>query len=685
MEENFNNNPDNLNERYSDSGNGVNSDGILENANTVSSLEEAYRQDKARKLIREDELQAARDYLNVLLQEMEGRNVELEGKYRETGELQERLARTEDEIRDLKNEKKASKRQKFFSVLWMCISIVELAVIIGLLIFFRPAGESNSDKADDRTDLTQDVMMDNEDHQKEEPAVLTLKFCDNLEERVRHIKSEQIAPFTCAVEKLDGLEYLTFTSPKVKVYFKNEYFAEDISFKKLVTIERNGERLSFKSTYDMNGDISQMCPQLSKVSNQEMLTFMEYNEESRTNIPYMIRLVAVNSLRLYESEDLEARIQKLMDVGIEEGVPGRDENSGVYSLKTSKASYRYSVEQGALNQLAYNEELIPDVDSQFSISVNADEIYWSTVVKLGEDMYLGKLWGNLSATDNGIGISAAKFGAFVQPNQENPEFNGLIVPSDHIPGNYLTVTGSRAERFLIPLSETVTPCGYDWSNLDTSDKNNWIFKGEDGSEISIRGIDVSKYQGNIDWNAVAKAGVKFAIIRLGYRGMNEGTLETDEYFVRNITEARRNGIEVGVYFFSQAIDEKEAVEEAEFVINAIRDYDVMYPVCFDTEAVTTYDARANGLSYEKRTDICIAFCDRIAAAGYKPMIYANTKYMLMGIDLERLGAYDKWFAYYSGDITFPYDFSILQYSESGRIPGIAADVDLNISFVDYAK
>ncbi|WP_051650790.1 glycoside hydrolase family 25 protein [Lachnoclostridium phytofermentans] len=172
---------------------------------------------------------------------------------------------------------------------------------------------------------------------------------------------------------------------------------------------------------------------------------------------------------------------------------------------------------------------------------------------------------------------------------------------------------------------------------------------------------------------------------MGFRGFNEGTLELDPYFVQNIEGAIKAGVSVGVYFFSQATTIEEAMEEADFVLEQIKDYKISYPVIFDTEYVTTYDARANNLSRQLRTDITKTFCEKIQSAGYHPMIYANTKWMVMGIDLEQLSAYDLWFAYYGNNLTFPYDFQMYQYSDSGSIPGIKGNVDLNISFVDYAN
>ena len=192
-------------------------------------------------------------------------------------------------------------------------------------------------------------------------------------------------------------------------------------------------------------------------------------------------------------------------------------------------------------------------------------------------------------------------------------------------------------------------------------------------------------KGDIDWKKVAAEGVKFAMIRLGFRGMTAGTLDVDEKYKANIEGALANGIKVGVYFFSEAINVEEAIEEADFVLENLKGYDVEYPVVFDTEKVTTYDARANGLSMDERTDICLAFCDRIRKAGYTPMIYANIRYMLTGIDIERLEDVEKWYAEYSSDVKFPYEYGILQYSESGRIDGIGSNVDLDIAFKDYSE
>ena len=203
---------------------------------------------------------------------------------------------------------------------------------------------------------------------------------------------------------------------------------------------------------------------------------------------------------------------------------------------------------------------------------------------------------------------------------------------------------------------------------------------EDGERISHKGIDVSRYQNKIDWEKVAEDEVEYAFIRLGIRGYTEGEIMEDETFQDNISGALKNDIDVGVYFFTQAMSVEEAEEEAEFVLETISPYRVKYPVVIDVEAVTSTNARSNDLTSEERTRYCIAFCDKIKEAGYTPMIYGNLKTFMLLLDIEKLEDYDKWFAYYDETYYFPYDFKIWQYTNKGSVSGIKGEVDLNISF-----
>jgi len=233
---------------------------------------------------------------------------------------------------------------------------------------------------------------------------------------------------------------------------------------------------------------------------------------------------------------------------------------------------------------------------------------------------------------------------------------------------------------------------YEFVEIDRSipqanfDNNNIVANGEfleykvNGETQSVMGIDVSKFQGDIDWQKVADSGVKYAMIRLGLRGYETGKLVLDENFEANIRGATDAGIEVGVYFFTQAVNTAEAKEEADFVLSAIEGKNVTYPIAIDVEDLYNDNARSYNQSKESRTECAIAFMDRIREAGYTPAIYGNLNTFTKLVEVNRLGGYEKWFALYGTEIYFPYEISIWQYSDKGKIDGIEGDVDLNITF-----
>lgn len=202
----------------------------------------------------------------------------------------------------------------------------------------------------------------------------------------------------------------------------------------------------------------------------------------------------------------------------------------------------------------------------------------------------------------------------------------------------------------------------------------------DGQVISYKGIDVSKHQGEIDWAKVAADGIEFAFIRVGNRGYGTGAIVEDAQFEANIKGAISNGIQVGVYFFSQAINEEEAREEAAFVLEKIAPYKVQCPVVIDVEKVSDSEARMNQISLEQRTANTLVFLETVEAAGYEVMLYHNMEMGTLMLDMEKFENYSKWFAYYNKEIYYPYAFDVWQYSDKGKVDGIAGDVDLNISF-----
>ena len=208
----------------------------------------------------------------------------------------------------------------------------------------------------------------------------------------------------------------------------------------------------------------------------------------------------------------------------------------------------------------------------------------------------------------------------------------------------------------------------------------WFLKSTTANCVS--GIDVSAYQGEIDWETVKKSGVEFAIVRLGYRGYESGKLVEDKFARANLEGAAAAGIKLGAYFFSQALTVEEAQEEAQFVLDMLKDYEITMPVVFDWEHINNETARTNGMDPYVATDCAKAFLEIIDEAGYWPMMYFNTFQARKLFYLDQLMEYDFWLALYSDRLTFPYKVDMWQYTSTGTIPGIFGDVDVNVLFMN---
>ena len=241
--------------------------------------------------------------------------------------------------------------------------------------------------------------------------------------------------------------------------------------------------------------------------------------------------------------------------------------------------------------------------------------------------------------------------------------------------------------------QTVDPnlpkSNYNWDNLRHAGpiaNTEWEYY-EDGELKSIKGIDVSTYNKVTDWDAVKASGVDFVMLRAGYRGYSKGTLVEDEKFIKYAQDASAAGLQLGVYFVTQAINETEAEAEADYVISLMKNSKVKFtwPIAMDLEDAASLDARTAMLSKEERTEIIKAFCERIKKAGYTPMLYAAIRWYMDEMDLSKLTEYDKWFAQYFNRPFFPYEFQMWQYTSSGVVDGIDGNVDLNICFENYAE
>ena len=247
--------------------------------------------------------------------------------------------------------------------------------------------------------------------------------------------------------------------------------------------------------------------------------------------------------------------------------------------------------------------------------------------------------------------------------------------------SYIVLGDDRETAQLYKISDKVPRHNLDMENFVTGDDGYLHYSSEDISDTKV-GIDVSSYQGDIDWKAVADSrNIDFAMIRVGYRGYgSEGKLDTDSRYEDNLKGAQENKVPMGVYFFTEAINYDEGVEEANYVLSLIEDYNVTYPVVIDTEYVNDSNARANDISNSDRTDAIVGFCETIKAAGHTPMIYASRNWFVQNMDIDRLGEYELWVAQYANVPYFPYKFTGWQYTYEGSVPGIEAPVDINVWF-----
>lgn len=222
---------------------------------------------------------------------------------------------------------------------------------------------------------------------------------------------------------------------------------------------------------------------------------------------------------------------------------------------------------------------------------------------------------------------------------------------------------------------------YKTDNFYIDDSGSFMYYHDDlGAPVTTVAIDVSAFQEYVDWDAVRESGVDAAIVRVGYRGYGSGAIVTDDMYESHIKEAADAGLRVGVYFYSQALNYDEGVEEAEFVLSCIQNYDISCPVVIDTEMVYDEEARTNDLDITSRTDGVVGFCETVKNAGYTPMIYSNRNWFAQSLDMSRLGDYKLWLAHYSNQPDFPYVYSGWQYTDQGQIYGIDGSVDLNVWF-----
>ena len=207
----------------------------------------------------------------------------------------------------------------------------------------------------------------------------------------------------------------------------------------------------------------------------------------------------------------------------------------------------------------------------------------------------------------------------------------------------------------------------------------------DDTYTSRLGIDISQFQGDIDWQQVKSAGIDFVFIRVGTRGYESGSIYEDERWSENLKKAREAGLEAGVYFFSGAVNEQEASEEADYLIGKLNGEPLELGIVLDVETIGSSTSRHDDLSQEQYTSNTRTFCERVKAAGYNPIVYSNIFWEATHYDMTKIDDYDLWYADYMTTPQTPYMYRFWQYTDSGTVPGISGAVDLDVELIPKSE
>lgn len=252
-------------------------------------------------------------------------------------------------------------------------------------------------------------------------------------------------------------------------------------------------------------------------------------------------------------------------------------------------------------------------------------------------------------------------------------------------GKHTLITNRDGTEEWVLISPYLTKNTYDFTKME--DKAGLKRYMENGRKTSYVGVDISKHTGKVYFPSLKAAGVDYVMIRLGSRGYTTGQITLDENFKENIEGAIEAQLDVGIYFYSQAVSQDEAVQEANFVVQNLEPYraHVKYPVAFNMGFVSNDKSRIEGLGREDKTAVTVSFLDAVRAAGYVPMIYGDKEWLIKEVDLTKLQDYDVWLSQEEEIPDYPYRYAMWQYNTDGVLNGIDGGADLNICFVSYSE
>lgn len=499
------------------------------------------------------------------------------------------------------------------------------------------------------------------------------RLCENPKELIETIEAPG---YVAGTTTINGYEYISFTvtinNQEIQLCFQNEFPDEEKKDSTMKALIRKGDSMvTLSGDYDIN-NLATELPIITKLTDgNEALLFMEMEDGMPGDMSLygvgedVYKISAINmtsTIRYYFGIECDDEYVKVTQKGV------------TYTYETNEEVLALAKEKGS-DMLKVSDEFVYEQAE--------DGMYFTAYISLGEKAYIGEYICKITYTAAGFDMASQKFEAYVYPEYEDPGNPRILTAREDILEEKISIVGKNGGYYALELYENVPIAGYDYEQIVQDENGIREYIEADGSVTSKFGVDVSKFQGEVDWEAVAAQGASFVIPRIAYRGYSVGAIVEDETFEANVEGAKAAGLDVGVYIFSQAVTVEEGIEEAEFIIEKIKDMDITGPIVFDTEYYDEpADARANLITREERTAIAKAFCETIEEAGYKPMIYANTRWLLLGINWDELAKYDVWYAYYGEDPMLPYEFAMWQYSCEGILEGIDNYVDMNIMLKD---
>lgn len=269
-------------------------------------------------------------------------------------------------------------------------------------------------------------------------------------------------------------------------------------------------------------------------------------------------------------------------------------------------------------------------------------------------------------------------------SEDEPEVSSSIVEKNDpaTDGLHTLIIHDNGTEEWVSINQYLARNDYDYSGLVYQKPLMKYY--ENNTRVSYAGVDISKTQDYVDFLELRRAGIDFVMLRLGQRGYSSGEITMDEYFMDNLKRASDAGLDVGVYFFSQAVTVEEAEEEAQFVIDTLSENKIRYPVVFAMDTIPNEVSRIDSLDKMQRTNIALAFMDKIRENGYFPMIYGDKEWLIQKLSLGSMIGYDVWLSQEKDIPDYPYQFVMWQYTTHGTIAGIAGDANLNICFIDYS-